>query len=208
MQSRGHIKSHWKGQIMPDDNKYYPPPLVKEIERETAAIGFTMASDRPTGSLLRTLAASKPAGLILELGTGTGLATAWMLDGMDERARLITVDVKDRVVAKRFLGQDARVKFLQVDGKVFIEDMLKRGITYDLIFADTPPGKFEMLAETLQLLKKGGIYVVDDLLPQPKWEKEHPPKVVALIDTLTHDERLRVTFLDWDVGILIAVRVG
>jgi predicted O-methyltransferase YrrM len=193
---------------MRNNRDFNPPQIVKDIENETAAVGFTMASDRATGSLLRTLAASKPSALILELGTGTGLATAWLLDGMDKQSRLITVDQKDRVVAKRFLGQDTRVKFLQADGKLFIEDLHRRGITFDLIFADTSPGKFEMLAETLQLLKKGGIYVVDDLLPQPKWEKEHPPKVEALVNALERDEGLRVTFLDWDVGMLIAVRPG
>lgn len=49
-----------------------------------------MGSDHLTGSLLRTLVASKPSGMVLELGTETGLATAWLLDGMDAQARLIT----------------------------------------------------------------------------------------------------------------------
>jgi predicted O-methyltransferase YrrM len=193
---------------MRNNNEYNPPQIVKDIENETAAVGFTMASDRATGSLLRTLAASKPGGMMLELGTGTGHATAWLLDGMNAQSRLLTVDQKDRAVAKRFLGHDTRVKFVQMDGFAFIREMLGRQNLFDLIFADMSPGKFEMLEETLQLLKKGGIYVVDDLLPQPKWEKEHPPKVEALIDTLMRDERLRVTYFDWDVGILIAVRIG
>ncbi len=193
---------------MRNNNEYNPPQIVKDIENETAAVGFTMASDRATGSLLRTLAATKPGGMMLELGTGTGHATAWLLDGMNPQSRLLTVDQKDRAVAKRFLGHDTRVKFVQMDGFAFIREMLGRQNLFDLIFADMSPGKFELLAETLQLLKKGGIYVVDDLLPQPKWEKEHPPKVEALIHTLEQDERLRVSFLDWDVGILIAVRIG
>jgi hypothetical protein len=59
------------------------PPMIEDIERETKQIGFTMGSEPRTGSLLRTLAAMKPAGRILELGTGTGIATAWLLAGMD-----------------------------------------------------------------------------------------------------------------------------
>jgi len=42
--------------------------------------------------MLRTLAASKPGGRFLELGTGTGIATAWLLEGMDERSTLISID--------------------------------------------------------------------------------------------------------------------
>ena len=60
-----------------------PPPFYAEINQATQTAGFTMASDVLTCSLLRTLAASKPAGRFLELGTGTGLSTAWILDGMD-----------------------------------------------------------------------------------------------------------------------------
>ena len=47
-----------------------------------------MPSDPLTCTLLRTLAASKPGGQFLELGSGTGLSTAWLLDGMDARATL------------------------------------------------------------------------------------------------------------------------
>jgi predicted O-methyltransferase YrrM len=55
----------------------------ESIAEATKAIEFNMASDMQTGSLLRTLVASKPAGEILELGTGTGLATSWIIAGMD-----------------------------------------------------------------------------------------------------------------------------
>ena len=51
-----------------------------------------MASDLYTGSLLKTLVASKKSCRILELGTGSGLATSWILQGMDKNAHLITVE--------------------------------------------------------------------------------------------------------------------
>ena len=51
-----------------------------------------MASDHMTGALLRLLVSSKPNGNILELGTGTGLSTCWILDGMNSGSRLTTVD--------------------------------------------------------------------------------------------------------------------
>ncbi len=67
---------------MDDTTNLKPPAAASAIERETAAVGFNMGGEPRTGALLRTLAASKPGGAMLELGTGTGLSTAWILDGM------------------------------------------------------------------------------------------------------------------------------
>lgn len=64
------------------------PKALAAIWADTRALGFTMASEPLTCSLLRTLAASKPSARFLELGSGTGLSTAWLLDGMDSRSHL------------------------------------------------------------------------------------------------------------------------
>jgi predicted O-methyltransferase YrrM len=185
-----------------------PPSSLKDIEDATAFIGFTMSSDRLTGSLLRTLAATKPAGSFLELGTGTGHGTAWILGGMDAQSSLITVDIGEHAVsiAKHFLGSDRRVTFVAMDGNVFIESMREQGRTFDFIFADMQPGKFHRLEETLQLLAPGSIYIVDDLLPLPTWEEAHLSRVVQFIATLENRNDLYVTKLNWSTGILIAVK--
>ena len=59
---------------------------------KVAPYQFSMASEPLVGAMLRTLVASRPAGRFLELGTGTGIATAWLLEGMDEHSKLISVD--------------------------------------------------------------------------------------------------------------------
>ncbi len=58
---------------MIDTANLNPPPIIEQIEAATKKIGFRLASEPLTGSLLRTLAASKPAGQILEIGSGTGI---------------------------------------------------------------------------------------------------------------------------------------
>jgi predicted O-methyltransferase YrrM len=183
------------------------PPALQRILRETAALGFTMASDALTGSLLRTLVASKPGGSFLELGTGTGVGTSWMIHGMDQQSRLETVENNAEAlqIARRFLGSDSRVLFHLQDGVDFLRDAA--GKSYDLIYADTWPGKFTHLDEALALLKVGGIYLVDDLLPQPNWPPEHPPKVPKLIAELESRKNLVITKMRWTTGLLLAVRV-
>ena len=123
-----------------------------------------MASELGTGAMLRFLCASKPAGRILELGTG--LATRWIAQGMDSDAILITADNDKAVltIAPQHLGDDPRVEFSLSEGI----DAVRRFEpgTFDLIFADAWDGKYYHLAETLLLLKHGGIYTVDDMVPR------------------------------------------
>src|ERR1700744_3838075 len=98
------------------------PERLAHIERRTEELQFSMASEPLTGSLLRTLAASKPGGRLLELGTGTGLCTAWLLDGMDPDSTLVSVDVDPEVqaVARTFLGGDARLQIVTADAADFL----------------------------------------------------------------------------------------
>lgn len=182
------------------------PPQLEAIERDTRAIGFDMASDRRTGALLRVLSASRKGACVLELGTGTGLATSWMLDGMDERSRLLTVDNDETTlaVARRHLGADSRLTIRCADANATIGELAAE--RFDLIFADTWGGKYESLEPTLALLAPGGLYVIDDMLPQPNWPQGHAPKVEKLIAALTRDTRLRTVRLGWSSGLILATR--
>src|SRR3954447_9843777 len=94
--------------LMDDTAIVRTPPVLAAIQAETARLGFSMASEPKTGALLAALSASKPGGRLLELGTGTGIGTAWLLSGMDATATLDTVDTGDAVVAiaRRHLGGD------------------------------------------------------------------------------------------------------
>ncbi len=185
-----------------------PPKSLPAIEKATQEIGFTMASDYLTGSLLRTLAASKPVGNFLELGTGTGLATAWILDGMCSHSKLFTVDYDESLlnIAREYLANDSRAKFHFADGGEFIQSLISSGQKFDFIFADAWAGKYTHFDETFALLKSGGIYIIDDMLPQPNWPEDHPPKVAKLIQTLEQMQEFRITKLNWSTGLIVAVK--
>ncbi len=192
---------------MNDTENIKLPARLPRLISETTRLNFTMASDLLTGCLLRTLAATKPAGKLLELGTGTGLATAWMLDGMNEDARLVSVEI-DQVnleVAKNLLGDDSRVSFVHADGGEWLE----RAETdqFDLIFADSWPGKYTHLEEALSLLKRGGLYVIDDMSPQPNWPDGHANRADELISTLENRKDLVITKLNWSTGVIIGTKI-
>ncbi len=193
---------------MQDDRSHYPPPVLAEILRDTKAIGFAMASEPLVGSLLRTLAASKPAGRLLELGTGTGVGTAWLLAGMDADARLISIesDSKAASLAQRHLATDHRLQLVIEDAAATLGQLPTE--SFDLIFADTWAGKYTHLDDALRLLKVGGLYVIDDMLPQPDWPEEHSAKAERLIETLQTRHDLTLTRLNCASGVVIVVRTS
>jgi predicted O-methyltransferase YrrM len=183
------------------------PVQYESISAATKKLSFNMASDLYTGSLLKTLVASKPAGRILELGTGGGLATSWILEGMDQQSRLVTVENNDVLldIAKKQLP-DNRIEFVLADGYEWLQHYA--GEKFDLIFADAMPGKYDLFEETLALVKEGGFYIIDDMLPQPNWPVGHAERVGAFIDELETRKDITLTKLNWSTGIIIVTKLS
>jgi len=178
------------------------PVEIEKILEETNNIGFDQLSDPLLGSLLSTLSATKRSGCFLELGTGSGLSTAWILKGMDSSSTLTTIDSDEKLVsiAKKYLGRDDRVKFIIGKGEDLIPTIDSNSI--DFIFADTWAGKYNNIEKTLSLLKNGGIYLIDDMLPRDSWTKGHDEKVSFLIRYLESRDDLIITKMLWSSGIV------
>lgn len=186
-------------------NQKYPISY-QAIDEETKLSGFTMASDVLTCSLLRTLAMSKPNSKLLEMGTGTGLSTAWILDGMGSDSSLISVDNDSAFlgIAEKYLGKDSRLHLVCKDGGEWLEE--NKNKKFDFIFADTWHGKYLMLDEAIEMLNVGGFYIIDDMLPQANWYEGHDKKVAKLIDDLEKRTDLTITKQVWATGIIIGVK--
>ena len=192
---------------MNDTLTIHEPAAYAAILRDSRDMNFGMPSDRQTGALLRTLASSKQHGAFLEIGTGTGLGTAWLLDGMDTHSSLISIETNPEYqgVARRHLGHDARLTLINDDGLAFLQR--DDAGEFDLIYADAIPGKYIGFEFSLLRLRKGGVLVFDDMLPQPNWPADHPPKVEMLLRAIDGlDPKLfSVVKLCWHTGhILIA----
>ena len=181
---------------------------LEAIVKESDRIGFTMSSEPRTGSLLRALAASKPGGRVLELGTGTGVGTAWLLAGMDAAARLESVESDSSAleIARRHLGRDPRVTFHSIDGAAFLAAIAAGSITTS---SSPTPGRASSRISIWpwDSSAPGGIFLVDDLLPQPNWPDGHGAKVDALIEDLERPRGVsdHVT-LAWASGLMMLVR--
>ena len=184
------------------------PTMVAELTGLAARSGFEMSCEPRTGALLRVLAASKPGGRFLELGTGLGVGAAWMLAGMDAYARLTTVEGDaDTYNALTGVLTDARLTRVNADADAYLK-ALGDDETFDLAFVDCRPGKFLELDALLGHLRPGGIYVVDDLLPQPTWPDDHQARVDGFLKRwpfLGDDLRAQM-LMNWASGLAIGVK--
>ena len=183
------------------------PALYSELLDKSSEIGFQMPSDQYIGTLLKTLVASKPVGNFLELGTGIGLSLSWMLDGMDNASKLTSIDNDGSLIAiaKEFFATEERLRLECQDGTTWIKQNQHK--KFDLIFADAWPGKYDLLDETLGMLKSGGFYVIDDMNPQSNWPDGHADKATALITELENRKDITLTKMDWSTGVIVAVKL-
>lgn len=192
--------------MLTDTGEHAIPRVWNEIRRRTIELGFDMPSDMQTGALLKALATSKPRGHLLELGTGTGLATSCILAGMDKDSSLISVDTDARLqaIAKELLGSDNRVRFELADGLEFVRT--QPAGSFDLIFADAWPGKYVGLDDAMALVRRGGFFIGDDMLPQVNWPENHEERADGLATRLERLKGWTTVTLRWGSGFVIAVR--
>jgi len=192
-----------------DEATFQPPPkLLEAVMADTRGLGFQKWCWPQVGALLRVMASLKPGGRLLEIGTGTGVGTCWLLDGMDASARLLTVDIDVRVqtVARSRLGNDPRLTLLCEDAAAVIRS--ERPNSFDLIFADGGAGKHALLDEALALLRPGGIYICDDTKPHPMWPPEHAVKIPPLMKALAARHDFRRIYIDWSSGVVVMVKTS
>lgn len=182
------------------------PCQVEQLLKESFLIDFQMACEDTVGAFLRVLAASKRDGNFLEIGTGTGVGTAWILDGMDASSHLTSIDINPIVqaVANKILGDDPRLTLIQIDGAEYLRSLAENYL--DLIFVDFRPGKFFDRDLAFRALKQGGFYFVDDLLPQSTWPVDHQSRVDSFFLEVQADERIVPLYLNTSSGIFVAVK--
>lgn len=196
----------YQNYCMNDTNIKLPEEYIS-IQDESDKINFSMPSDLKTGSLLRTLITSKPNGRFLELGTGTGLSLSWIAEAMDESSIVISIDNSElySAIAKSFFKTDPRVEIICTDAGEWLKN--NQDQEFDLIFADAWPGKYSTLDETLDMVKKGGFYIIDDMLPQPNWPDGHDQNVEKLVSYLEARPDLRFTKMNWSTGLIIVTKI-
>jgi predicted O-methyltransferase YrrM len=122
------------------------------------------------GQFLQIIA-SHQRGLIGEIGTACGVGAAWIASGMQKGTRLITVELKPEraALASRLFAEREDVTVICGDA----HEISKFG-PFDMLFTDG--GGYKTVDETLELVRKGGFLIKDDLTPEASWTAEERQK--------------------------------
>jgi predicted O-methyltransferase YrrM len=182
-----------------------PEPVALATERATGA-GFTMSCDPGTGRLLAVLAAAvPPGGRLLELGTGTGVGTAWITHGLRGRSdvEVRTVEINPVTAGLAAAGQWPEWVQLITGDAV---DTTRRSGTFDLIFADAQGGKWDGLDVTIAALRPGAHLLVDDMTPDEFIDDERASKTIEVRDRLLGHPDLTSVEIAWSTGLILSTR--
>lgn len=145
------------------------PEEVKRALELAQALGFTKACLPEVGRLLRLLVAQARAGTVGEVGTGSGVGSAWMLSGLRRDQRFVSIDNQPSLhtAVTELFGEQPKAAFLMGDWR----DILRHA-PFTLLFVDVGDAKDAGAQEVVDALAPGGLAVLDDFTPIEHWPPE------------------------------------
>jgi predicted O-methyltransferase YrrM len=182
------------------------PERVSEATERAAAAGFENSSEPGIGRVLMALAAAvRAGGRVLEIGTGMGVGTAWLIAGLAARTDVELVTVESDPQRARLAAEAAWPSFVRpVVGDILVEI---GGLgAFSLLFADAEGGKLYGLDHTLAAVETRGILILDDM----RFQGRNPAieeGVVKARRQILADDRFVCAEVNWSSGLLIATRV-
>lgn len=168
------------------------------------------------GALLRLLAASVDARAVVEIGTGAGVGSLYLLDGMNEAGVLTTIDpeVENQRAARESVTEagvrPARVRTIAGSPREVAARLTDHA--YDLVcFPAEAPHALDLLEHAERLLRPGGVLVVTNVLfhdrvADPAARDATTVQVRELLHAVQTSERLRSALMPSGDGVLAAVR--
>ena len=171
-----------------------------------------------SGAFLRYLAFTLKAQSVVEVGTGSGVGSLWLLDGMLESGTLTSIDdeMEHTQIAKlAFADADitqSRYRLITNTGVDVISKLTDRA--YDLVvLRHNPEDLSYVISESHRILRSGGTLVIDNYYGGGKVNDatQRDPKTVALRDAgkiIKNDSEHWVSSLiPIGDGLLIATKV-
>lgn len=171
-----------------------------------------------SGAFLRYLAFTLKAQSVVEVGTGSGVGSLWLLDGMLESGTLTSIDDEmEHSNAAKLAFQDADIaaaRFRLITNPVMDVMTKLADRAYDLvIFRHNSEDLPVAIHEAHRILRSGGVFVIDNFFGGEKVSDpaQRDPKTVALREagkSMKNETDLWVTSLiPVGDGLLLATKL-
>ncbi|TXT54573.1 MAG: hypothetical protein BAJATHORv1_60069 [Candidatus Thorarchaeota archaeon] len=190
-------------------------PTVEEITKLSGNIDFDPVIEDEIARLFRVLLKSARPKRVLEIGLSIGFSTLHIAKAIQEfDAKLITLEIDEEIakVAKKNLenfnvGDIVEMRF--GDAQKTIQEFESE--SFDVVFQDSSKRLYPvMLDECLRVLKKGGLFLIDDTLfpvmtPEDEWDDSD--KAIHRFNQLVLERKLESTILPIGEGCTVAVKL-
>jgi len=202
------LSAHAEGSISED--------AVLLAARERAADIGAGAVTPAVGALLSLLTKLSGGKAVVEVGTGAGVSSLWLLSGMSDDGVLTTIDIEpehQRIAKEAFSdGGIGPSRTRLISGRA--QDVLTRlaDDSYDLVFVDADPlDQPDYVVEGVRLLRSGGVIVVHGAAAGGRAgdPAAHDAEVAAVREAarlIAENELLTPALVPLGDGLLAAVR--
>jgi len=192
--------------------------VVKTAARARGVEIGTVDVTQGTGAYLSHLAHLLNAQSVVEIGTGSGVGSLWLLDGMISSGTLTSIDdeMEHATVAKLALT-DANIeqsRYRLITNSVMDVMTKLTDRAYDLVvFRHNPEDLGFAISEAHRILRSGGVFVIDNFFGGSKVQDpaQRDPKTIALRDagkTIKNDTESWVSSLiPTGDGLLLATKL-
>jgi predicted O-methyltransferase YrrM len=170
-------------------DSYLPEDPHQNLAREKGIELGVLDATPGSGAYLRYVASLISAQSVVEIGTGSGVGTLWLLKGIMSSGVITTIDpeVQHIQIAKQVLTEaDIPANRYRLITSEYLDVMRKLADrAYDLVvFRGNPEDILDVVDEAHRILRTGGILAIDHFygggkVPDPA---QRDPKTVALRD--------------------------
>lgn len=185
---------------------------ARDVADELGCVPVLPGAARAIELLARTMRATSA----VEIGTGAGVSTTYLLRGMAPTGVVTSIDVEPEhhkaarrtLTAAGFAPERARL----ITGRAL--DVLPRltDAGYDIVFVDARKSEYPAyLQHALRLLKPGGLLLIDNALwhgrvADPAQRDQDTTAVRETLKAIREDDSLTVALLTAGDGLLAAVK--
>ncbi|KGR78041.1 O-methyltransferase [Ureibacillus manganicus] len=183
----------------------YIPELVQATKKLAKSNGFEHSCSDEAGRLLAVLVGQVAKGKILEIGTGFGVGSSWILSAISQAVQFISVDYsKEKIDIVANSINHSQVEFVYGDWK----DVIPKG-PFQFIFADAQAAKVTEAQVLIDTLNVGGMIFMDDFTPEEHFPDEWKGKPDKVREFWLNHQELIVTeiYLTPKTSAILATKI-